>query len=380
MTQNNFFAEPREQSLIKARIVEKYFWAWAKVMIGQMKKKSPEEQKIAYIDLLAGTGIYQDGSKSTPVKVLEKALSDSIMKNILVSIFNDADQNHVKSLKEAIKSIPNIESLKYTPKILNLTVGEEIARFFSEKKLIPTLFFIDPFGYKGLSLKLIGSVLQNWGCDCIFFFNFNRINMDVNHPNSSIQEHINALFGENRAQKLREQIQGLKPQDRELTIVENICEALKEIGGEYPLPFRFKDERGTRTSHHLIFVTKHIRGYEIMKEIMAKESSEQTQGVASFEYNPATSQQPLLFEFARPLDDLESMLLERFAGKTMTMKEVYEQHHVGRSYISKNYKDALGNLESQGKISADPPASKRPKRKGEITFADKVKVTFSPKL
>ena len=33
MVDNQFFDEPREQSQIKARIVEKYLWAWANVVI-----------------------------------------------------------------------------------------------------------------------------------------------------------------------------------------------------------------------------------------------------------------------------------------------------------------------------------------------------------
>jgi hypothetical protein len=73
------------------------------------------------------------------------------------------------------------------------------------------------------------------------------------------------------------------------------------------------------------------------------------------------------------------MLIDIFAGKTMTMREVYDQHHVGKPYISKNYKAALANLESQGKIVVDPPVNKRRKVKGEITFGDSVKVIFPVK-
>ena len=46
-----------------------------------------------------------------------------------------------------------------------------------------------------------------------------------------------------------------------------------------------------------------------VKKIMAKESSNIQQGVATFEYNPADAQQPFLFELSRPLDDLGGMLL-----------------------------------------------------------------------
>ena len=375
MITNSFFNEQKEQSLIKTRIVEKYFWAWAKVIISTIKNNV--DPKIAYIDLFAGPGRYEDNSKSTPIKVLETAISNPDMQNMLVTVFNDADAGHVSSLQEAINSISGIKNLKHKPLVINHEVGENIVKKFNEQELIPTLFFVDPWGYKGLSLQLINSVVRNWGCDCLFFFNYNRINMGLS--NEIVRDHMNALFGQTRADEIREELKILTPKDRELTIVEAICEALKEMGTKYVLPFCFKNETGRRTSHHLIFVSKHIRGYGIMKEIMAKESSEQNQGVPSFEYNPATYRQPLLFELDRPLDELEAMILDVFAGQTITMHDIYSQHHVGKRYISKNYKAALNNLEAQSKITADPPANKRRRQKGEITFADNVKVTFPSK-
>jgi len=63
MSNDSFFNEQKEQSLIKARIVEKYFWVWAKVIMSAVKKATPVNPKIAYIDLFAGPGRYQDNSK-----------------------------------------------------------------------------------------------------------------------------------------------------------------------------------------------------------------------------------------------------------------------------------------------------------------------------
>ena len=60
--------------------------------------------------------------------------------------------------------------------------------------------FVDPWGYKGLSLRLINSVLKDWACECIFFFNYNRINMGLG--NDAVKEHMDALFGEERAAEL----------------------------------------------------------------------------------------------------------------------------------------------------------------------------------
>lgn len=70
-----FFEEPRDQSLVKAAIVAKYFNARSRVMIANAAKGIPST-RLAYIDLFAGPGRYKDGSKSTPLMVLERAIAD----------------------------------------------------------------------------------------------------------------------------------------------------------------------------------------------------------------------------------------------------------------------------------------------------------------
>jgi three-Cys-motif partner protein len=365
-----FFDESTEQSRIKATIIRDYFWAWAKVILSTVAKRGG---RIAYIDLFAGPGRYKDGTKSTPLLVLETAIADPNMRGYLVTLFNDADKENAAALQKEIAALPGIAKLKYKPQVEAEEVGDKIVAMFEEKSLVPTFFFVDPWGYKGLSLGLINSVLKNWGCDCVFFFNYNRINMGLG--NDAVEQHMNVLFGEQRANKLREKLAMLPSHEREAAIVEALSEALRELGAEYVLPFCFKDENGKRTSHHLVFATKHPLGYRIMKEIMAKHSSEEHQGVASFGYCPASTIHPLLFELNRPLDDLEGMLLNEFAGQTHTTVEVYDRHNVGRPYTMKNYKTVLASMEELGLIKAEPPAAER--RKG--TFADGVHVTFPRK-
>lgn len=376
---SRFFDKSKEQSQVKSAIVAKYFEVWARVMIGaQNQRQQSANPRIAYIDLFAGPGRYSDGTTSTPLLILGKAIQDDVMRQRLVTLFNDKDENNTNSLSQAIGQIPGVDTLKYQPQISTQEVGENIVEMFEEMRLVPTLFFVDPWGYKGLSLRLVNSVIKDWGCDCIFFFNYNRINMGLN--NDAVREHMDALFGEDRANELRTRLDALTPEHRELTIVEELCKALRELGPEYVLPFRFKDDQGSRTSHHLIFVSKGFKGYEIMKEIMAKESSDAEQGVANFEYNPVDARmdakQQLLFELSHPLDDLGDMLLQEFAGQRLTMRQIYERHNVGRPYTKKNYKDILAQLEKDAKIKASPSAEKRRKRNGKVTFADTVYVIF----
>jgi len=306
--------------------------------------------------------------------VLEKAIQDPEMREMLVTVFNDKNEDHSYSLQQAINALPGIEKLKYQPTVRNYEVGKEIVAIFSQMRLVPTLFFVDPWGYKGLTLQLISSVLKDWGCDAIIFFNYNRINMGL--ANSAVEEPMNFLFAEERAANLRYRLTALSPSERELTIVEELVNALMELGAKHVLPFCFKNEHGTRTSHHLIFATKNFRGYHIMKGIMAGESSAADQGVPSFTYNLADSRFPLLFELTRPLDDLENMLIKDLAGRSLSLEALYQEHSIGKPYLLKNYQNVLRKLESEGKITVEPPAERRQKRKGEVTFGEKVTVTF----
>jgi len=370
MTDNRFFDETTEQSAVKAVIVSKYLWAWAKVIIPTVKRHGG---KIAYMDLFAGPGRYKDGTKSTPLLVLEAATKDQDLSRMLMTLFNDRDEANCRSLEAAIAEIPGIGALKYPPDVYNKEVGTEMVKQFERMRLVPTLFFVDPWGYRGLSLQLVNAVVKDWACECVFFFNYTRVNMGLGNP--SVKEHMDALFGEAEANALRDRLESLEPDDRELTIVEELCQALNPKSDRFVLPFRFRNDRGTRTSHHLIFVSKSFLGYHIMKGVMARESSKKEQGVASLEYSPADRRYPLLFEFARPLDDLKGMLLNDLAGKKVTFKKLYEAHSVGKPYTDSNYKDVLKSLEDTGNITVELPGRKR---RGQ-SFPEDILVTFPPK-
>ncbi len=365
MAQAKFFDERTDQSEVKARIIQKYFYAWAKVIIPSAKHR---EKKIAYIDLYAGPGRYKDGAASTPLMILERAIEDPDLRQMLVTFFNDADKNHTSALQAEIDKLAGIETLTFKPQISCGEIDKDAENYFNEAKLIPSFSFVDPFGYKGLSLKIVNGVIKDWGCDCVFFFNYNRINAGISNP--AVKPHMDALFGEERAKKLREMLPERSPEKREELILEELAQAIKAMGGKYVLPFRFKNSKGTRTSHGLIFVSKHFKGYGVMKDIMAKESSVTDQGVPSFTYSPADASTPLLFSLTRPFDGLKEELQKVFSGKKRSMKQIYEQHSIDTPFISRNYKDALLALESEGKIMAEPT------KRNKGTFADHVMVTF----
>lgn len=367
MGTTKFFDERTDQSEVKARIVQKYFYAWANVIMPTAQKNGG---RIAYIDLYAGPGRYKDGAASTPLLVLQHAVADSKLKSVLVTLLNDSDSNKTSTLQAEIDKLPGIESLKYKPAISCGEIDDEAEKYFNQVSLVPSFSFIDPFGYKGLSLKIIKGVIKDWGCDCIFFFNYNRINAGIG--NQAVSGHMDALFGQERADALRAQLPGLSSELREALILEKLAGEIKALGGTYVLPFTFRNSSGTRTSHKLVFVSKSFKGYSIMKDIMAKESSTEDQGVPSLMYSPADWSMPLLFSLQRPLDQLRAALLKDFAGQELSVAEIYERHSVDTPYVMKNYKESLTQLETEGKVGVR--SLKGTRRKG--TFADHLLIRF----
>lgn len=367
MKAKKFFEERSDQSEVKARIVTKYFFAWAQVVMPTAAKHGG---KIACIDLYAGPGRYKDGAASTPLLVLQTAIDHPRMSQMLVSYFNDAKNENTATLQEEIDQLPGIEKLKHKPIVTCGEVDDEAAKYFNETNLIPSFSFIDPFGYKGLSLNIIKGVIKDWGCDCVFFFNYNRINAGIG--NEFVAQHMDDLFGKERADALRTRLPGLTPELREAAILEELANEIKRLGGTHVLPFTFKNASGTRTSHKLIFVSKHFRGYSIMRSIMAGESSTHDEGVPSFIYSPADASMPLLFSLAQPLSKLKKSLLDTFAGQEVNFSHIYESHSIDTPYVDKNYREILKQLENEGAISVRSTKGKR--RAG--TFADHVLIRF----
>lgn len=373
-TGERFFEEQTEASAVKTRIIGNFFSSWATIVLPTAKAKG---QKIAYIDLYCGPGRYGDNQRSTPLVVLEKAIAKQEFAANLVAIFNDENPAFVEKLKTEVAQLPGIEKLANKPVFMNTSIGSETEKYFLETTLVPTFTFIDPFGYTGLTLNLIRGVTKSWGSDCMFFFNYARINRALSA--GVFRAPMSALFGEQRTETLERQLTTIEantkltPYRREELIIDTLSNAMKELK-MHVRPFRFRKEN--RTGHNLVFVTKSPKGYEVMKNVMAKQSNVQRGGgIIEFTFSdtPIVETSMLMnFEF----EQLKASLSERFKGQTLTMRRIYEEHHLGTDYIERNYKDALNSLEAEKKIRALPAAANRPAPKGKVTFGPEVRVFF----
>ena len=191
--------------------------------------------------------------------------------------------------------------------------------------------------------------------------------------NEKVKSLINDIFGKECADKIRINIKDMDSNEREAYIINEFCKELSN-NNRYVLPFRFQSEKKNRTSHYLIFISKNFLGYDIMKQIMAKESSQIINGVGSFSYIPTRNQQlSFISSLNTPLENLEkSLISEMPKNKEIVVKNLYKEHSVGLPFIIKNQKQVLLKLENKNIIQV---IGKSPRRK-KGTMNEENKVIF----
>jgi len=296
--------------------------------------------------------------KSIPTLITERVVADERLRRHVRLWFNEGDPTLVQELRTNVFAVPGVDLLGHRPAVTNKVVGAELS---DKKYSIPTFVFADPCGYKGLSLRMIAAALEGFGNDCLFFFNYRRVNMKLSFP--LMDESINGFFSAVRAADLRRQIAALRPRAREEAVLNAIREAIREAGG-IPLKLRFKSSEGGGTSHHLVFASKSAKGANIMKRIMTKCSSQVLDGVGSFEFDPKSVDSSNLVLFS-PITELADRLLEVFSGQTLTFAEVVARE-AGETYTDTNYRDAVLLLEEEFRIEVHPAARLRRMQSGGL--------------
>ena len=186
-----FFDEQAEQSGQDGDC-RQYFESWARVIQGRWPAKQP---KVAYIDLFAGPGRYKDGATlRLSISSRWRSGTPSYATTWSRSSTTRTRRIRAHSSRNQFPSRHRDAAVQAADRHRGGRRGDRQA--VRVANLVPSLMFVDPWGYKGLSLRLINSVLKDWACECVFFFNYNRINMGLG--NQAVKAHMDALFGEGR--------------------------------------------------------------------------------------------------------------------------------------------------------------------------------------
>jgi three-Cys-motif partner protein len=359
MKEQNFFEKQTLSSKVKASIVSEYFPKYCSIIV---RKHVPE--KIGYLDLFSGPGMYEDGNPSTPILIARNCMKDQDLKNRVWMVFND--KCYSEQLKENFnKEFPK-GTFKYKPHFGHSTVGEsqEINDFivkntckgrFNEQ---PSVLFIDPWGYKGIETNVLSQFLSYWGNELFIFINSKRINPAL--ENDKFEEPMRCLFP-NSYDKVKVEIRNKRTVSERLQfIIDNLGKEYEALlkSRVYYTAFKFQEEDIETTSHFILHLTKNSRGFDLVKQIYNDFANVGTifDGVNTYTFDVKKITNPVeeLFDTnSENIDALKNMLLEEYKGRTITSYDLFEEHQQNCLYSRSHYVKALRRLVEEGAVESE---------------------------
>ena len=361
--------EYKEHTRVKHILLSKYLKVWITAL-------GKYNLKICYFDGFAGRGEYTDGALGSPLIALKLAdeLSEYFTK--LICYFVEKDSNNFENLTKVLEcEKPNIKNWhkKIEVQKENDEFANVVERIFGGMKegytLVPSFFFIDPFGFGGIPFQVVTKILMEPKTEVFFTFMGRDIARFLQLK--ELADTFNNLFG---TSKWKDIVISLQGQKREIALINLYREQLHEVANvRYSWPFRVCTSEKVQTLYYLLHVTNNYKGHKIMKEIMANQSAQ-----GNFAYlgpqDITMRFQMRLFD-ASDVEQLKEYLLKRFSGRKISYDRIQEEvctpWNSEPPYIDKQYREALRKLESEGKVMINRITSRTSKglsRNDEITF------------
>lgn len=327
--------------------------AWADI-IGR------HSQKITYVDLFAGKGTHKSGEHCTAIQVMQLASKEKLLLDNLRIVLNDKKTKYYRELMDLIETMGFNDRFTRGIKLYNvdaIKLAQELVKLRAEG---PMFCFIDPYSFRGLSSEIVRIVIGSWGSECLLFFATSAINRNLKR--SDCEKHFLNIFPRNILEKLRVH-SDQDEKGREEVILEEFVGICRGCGAEFVLPFQVNIKSTERKSHHLIYMTKHFRGFAIMKEIMANESTS-IDTIPTYKYKGNSSHDAMPLELGledSPMEKLKSILLEDFKGQKIAVKDILDAcHKKGYIYTVLNIKKALEYLDVENRLI---DLTEKPRRK-----------------
>ena len=275
MSKNNslkdsFFETQKEKSRVKTLIVTDFFKAYFPII-----HKGFQKTDVWYIDLFCGPGRYDDGTPSTPIKLLDviNEFKNGDVKKHLKIVFNDYDHGYIEKLKKYVSEHPVLPKLTFPPIITNCKASDvDLSEYTRDNK--PIFSFVDPWGYKDVTVSQVWNLVKNPGSDCVLFFNADRILQDLNKPSS--KQDFEQIFGQYFEKAKQIQIdrtlsQRKKTEDFLALFSRNLYETAKKESADrylYILPFYVEADDKEKTSHYIVFISKAHKAIQEMRRVM----------------------------------------------------------------------------------------------------------------
>jgi hypothetical protein len=229
--------------------------------------------------------------------------------------------------------------------------------------IAPTFVFIDPFGFAGVPYSLVSRLLKKQRCETLITFMVDSVNRWLSHPNKSVRDHIEEIFGTDECFKIA-------GPDRSERLRDLYQRQLKEQA-KFVRYFEMRNQSG-HAVYFLFFAGNHRLGHIKMKEAMWAVDPD-----GEFRFSDLTnSGQRVMFGTDQsPL--VWPLIYERFRGRKVEVREIREFIEDDTPFLAKHMRAALlqQGISSSTQLQIHPlKVDGKPRRKR--SFPDEAVISF----
>lgn len=280
-----------EHTSYKHSILSYYLSMWSTIL-GSASKD------VVFWDCFAGRGTYAGGQPGSPLLAMEESRKCQTGKKVinLSCVLIEKDRANYKELKKNLRELyPESENetwFVYNSDYIDIYERVENGEIeeLQHLKRKPTLFFLDPIGFKGMPLDIIRRMMSRRRCEVLITLMVENIKRHRN--NVSVQNHFKEIFGVDDLTRLNEICARPKP---EAKIAEYYEERLRSRNGaniRHTLSFPFEPTRRSVILYYLVFGSNHDAGLKAMHTTMRAISNNpdslsfrgKSDGVGTLEY------------------------------------------------------------------------------------------------
>ena len=217
--------------------------------------------------------------------------------------------------------------------------------------LVPSFWFIDPFGFTGTSFETMKRIMALKRSEVFVTWMLRDINRFLSHVD--LHDALDSLFGTRRWRCIRES--GISGQAKEEALRQLYDEQLRSIGCKVTA-FRVCMDDRVQTLYYMMHGTKSPKGRRVMKDVMYKQGAN---GLFRYlgPHEQAAQMQGMLTK-DDPILALKDQLLSKFSGRAVSFEDICNECCDDNNLPDREYRTALKGLRDEGRIVVTPVTSK----------------------
>jgi three-Cys-motif partner protein len=344
------FDELKEWSVRKHAILKNYLAGFARIL------GSRDQQVVYYVDGFAGPGLYEDGNKGSPTLAAELAQSlidkSYALRCINIEIEPEYFANLVKNTAAYSQVVRNLPG----------SFGDQVEQVLGFIKQQAAIFFLDPFGLKGIEWQHLSRIGQRRSITEILLrvspIDLQRLagfwnSADPGAPAKC--QLLTDLFGFSKQDQwlkvwLSGQAEGL------------VTLYMERLRAYFPHVYRYPIRAiDGDLKYYLIFATRHPKGAVLMNDVVYLQEEQYRRDAQQYQENQgrqmgffgAIDPTPEQVDADR-ISRLKAVLQKRFVGQSIKRQDIRAtilDEHFGR-FNKPHFTRAITELRSEGSITA----------------------------